>query len=257
MKSKNETVLITGASSGIGAVIAEKYASSGYAVLLLGRNQKKLHQVKKLCIAQSKKQNSYLIQSLAFNLNNLEQNKKKLLKQLNQMPPLKILINNAGIFAKQNISDTQIDHWLQQFQTNLFSAVELTHLAWPFLKKNSGSIVNIASTLGIKPTLGTSAYSASKAAMINWTLALAQEGGADRIRANCICPGIVDTPIHEFHNQKPAQKSKTLELITNLQLLPAIGQPEYIAEAAFFLGSEASNWTTGAILNVDGGIHIK
>jgi len=257
MKSKNKTVLVTGASSGIGAAIAEKFAANGYAVLLLGRDQKKLLATKKLCIARSKKQNSQFIQSVAFDLNHLNQNKQKLLKQLNQLPPLKILVNNAGIFSKQNLDEVQIDHWLQQFQTNLFSAVELTSFLWPFLKKNAGSIVNIASTLGIKPTVGTSAYSASKAAMINWTTALAQEGGAERIRANCICPGIVDTPIHDFHKQDFSQKAKTLQFITNLQLLPTVGQPEHIAEAAFFLGSEASCWTTGSILNVDGGIHIK
>ncbi len=253
---KNHTAIISGASSGLGAQIAQKFSSEGYAVLLLGRDLKKLQMVQKLCFKKQKKKP--LIEVLAFNLIDLAAHAKSLQKILEeQLPPVKILVNNAGIFKRENFATGSLKTWQEQFQINLFSAVELTQLVWPQLKKNQGSIVNIASTLGLKPTSGTGAYSASKAAMINWTLNLAQEGGAEGIRANCICPGIVDTPIQSFHSLNKIEKNKVTEQIKKLQLLQQIGQPQHIAEAAYFLGSDLSNWTTGAILNVDGGIQIK
>lgn len=115
----------------------------------------------------------------------------------------------------------------------------------------------MASTLGLKPTANTAAYSAIKAAMINWTYSLAQEGGAFNIRANCICPGIVDTPIHSFHSLPADEKEQALKQMTSFQLLSEIGQPEDVAEAAYFLASDLSKWTTASVLSVDGGINKK
>jgi NAD(P)-dependent dehydrogenase (short-subunit alcohol dehydrogenase family) len=93
--------------------------------------------------------------------------------------------------------------------------------------------------------------------MINWTLSLAQEGGEFNIRANCICPGIVDTPLHGFHTMPAFEKNKIVKAMAKFQLLNEIGDSKDIAEAAYFLASPLSKWTTGSIFHIDGGIGIK
>lgn len=251
MPNKAQTVLITGASSGIGAEIARRFAKEGYDLLLFGRDEKRLHEVRSSCTNQN-------TEVLAFDLKHLADHTDSILKKLANLSPPAVLVNNAGLFHQGLLEETTDTDWTTQFQANLLSAVQLTKLIWPFFKKNNkGSVLNIASTLGLKPTATTAAYSAVKAAMINWTYSLAQEGGAFNIRANCICPGIIDTPIHSFHSLPPAQKEKATKQMTAFQLLSEVGQPEDVAEAAYFLASDLSKWTTAAVLSVDGGINKK
>lgn len=247
-----QTALVTGASSGIGAATAARLASHGYDVMLLGRDEPRLKQV------QSRLSQNVRSDIFAFDLKDLSLKSNLLQQKLEKLSPLQLIVNNAGIYTTSPVNETSAEVWMHQFQVNLFSAVQLTQLFWShFVQQKSGSIINVASTLGVKPVPHTSAYSASKAAMINWTLSLAQEGGAHGIRANCICPGIVDTPIHPFHFQPEEQKKSVTQQMASYQLLGQIGEPNDVAEAIVFLGSSQSKWTTGSILHVDGGINIK
>lgn len=248
-----EAVVITGASSGIGEATAYKFASEGFDLLLIGRNSEKLEKVK----AQAQARNiNVKIETLAMDLKTFDSDKLK--SSLSQLSKPTILINNAGIYTQNKPDDTSMDIWKEMFEVNLFGSVKITQALWPIFKENKkGSIVNVASTTALKPPPNTSAYSASKAAMVNWTTCLAQEGGEFNIRANVVCPGIIETPLHGFYNAKASDKDKIHASITDLQLLKKMGRPEYIAENIFFLGSEQSTWTTGAIHNIDGGINIK
>lgn len=246
-------MLITGASSGIGAEIAKRFAREGYALLLLGRDETRLRQVQTECKSDSEK-----TEILAFDLAEFSKYSDAINNKLSEMSAPSILINNAGLFYRGLLEETPDHAWTMQFQINLLSAVQLTKLLWPVFKKNKkGSVVNIASTLGLKPTANTAAYSAIKAALINWTQSLAQEGGPHNIRANCICPGIIDTPIHSFYSLAPEMKAKALKEMSQYQLLSEIGKPADVAEAVLFLASDLSKWTTGSVLSVDGGINIK
>lgn len=261
----HKTALISGASSGLGAEMARKFCLEGYDVILLGRDLEKLKKVQATLIQYSGQS-----ACLAFDLNDLINNqtssknikydeiRHNILNQIQLFSPLSVLINNAGVYQRASFENTNEDIWYQQFNTNFLSAVKLTQLIWPeFIKQNKGSVLNISSSLGLKPVPMTSAYSAVKAAMVNWTQSLACEAGPLGIRVNCICPGIVDTPIHGLQNLETSDKQKTLNLFSSMQLLKEIGQPEDIAEAAYFLGSDLSKWTTGSILTVDGGISLK
>lgn len=250
--NRKETAIVTGASSGIGAAIAVKLSSEGYDLLLLGRNLENLKKTQSLCKGSGK------IELLNFDLKDISQNKDQILNSIQKLSKVALLVNNAGIYKPNNFAETDISVWLEQFQVNLFSAVQLTQIIWPlFVKNKKGSIINISSTLGVKPTSNTGAYATTKAAMNNWTISLAQEGGANNIRANSICPGIVDTPIHSFHSQPKETSDIIKSKMVQFQLLDFIGQPSDVAEAVYFLGSDLSRWTTGAILNIDGGINIK
>lgn len=255
---KNQTVLITGASSGIGAEVARRFARASnngtYDLLLFGRNETRLKQVQSECALITKSK----IEILAFDLTEIKKHTSAITQKLGALSPLTILINNAGLFYRGSLEETDDEVWTTQFQVNLLSAVQLTKILWPTFKKNNkGSIVNISSTLGLRPMVNTGAYSAIKAAMINWTQSLAQEGGRHNIRANCICPGIVDTPIHAFHALAAKEKQEALYKMSQFQLLSEVGQPCDVAESVYFLASDASRWTTGAVLSVDGGITIK
>lgn len=246
-----QTVIITGASSGIGAEIARKFAKEKYSLLLLGRNEGKLKAVQAECKPAH-------AEILAFDLAQVIHHKESIRQTLECLPPATTLINNAGVFHQGGFLETDSHIWTEQFQVNLLSAVQLTQMLWPIFKQNkSGSILNISSSLGVRPTSSTGAYSAIKAAMINWTQSLAQEGGIDNIRVNCISPGIVDTPIHSFHSLSTAEKAAVVAKMATFQLLDFIGRPSDIAEAAWFLAGPESRWTTGTNLIVDGGIGLK
>lgn len=247
-----KAVLITGASSGIGAAAAKLFSQKGYFVYLLGRNEEHLTEVALHCEHGASLLRCDLTNEAAID---------KYTKHLFERPDtdLEVLVNNAGIFERTNhTSDAgSIHSWKKQFETNLFGAVRLTEKVLPlFMRKRRGSIVNVASTLGLRPTADTAAYSASKAAMISWTQGLALELGSMQIRVNCVAPGIVDTPIHQFHNLAHEEKQSVLNSLNDLQPLKRIGHVDDIARAIYFLGSEDSSWTTGAVLSVDGGINL-
>ena len=246
----SSTVIVTGASSGIGAEIAREFSKHGYFIILLGRSLERLQAVQKSLTGKSA--------LLAFDLKDLAAHLPQLLNVVENSPPLEILINNAGVYTQSSFTKTTFDTWLEQFTVNLMGPVLLTQAIWPiFVKNKKGSVLNISSSLGIKPAPNTSAYSAMKAAMNNWTITLAQEGAAHNIRANVICPGIIDTPIHGFHSMEPAEKNRVTTQLTKLQMLTTIGEPTDIAKAAYFLASDQSKWTTASTLSIDGGIGLK
>ena len=169
---------------------------------------------------------------------------------------LDILVNNAGIFPKiKQLHEIDEDEWNEVLDVNLTGQFRFTKEAIPHLQKTSGSIINISSDAGIKAYQGfnADAYSASKAALIVLTKCWALEYAKDRIRVNCICPGVVDTDM-----TKPFLKNqKDMEFMNNEHPLGRIGQPEEIGKAVLYFVSDDASWITGAILTVDGGESIK
>lgn len=251
LEEVKKAVLITGASSGIGAATALEFSQKGYFVYLLARNKEALEQTASKCISGA----SLLKCDLAQDADII-----KAAKHIQERPDtrLEVLVNNAGIFERiEATEETSLDSWRRQFEINFFGAVRMTQLILPiFLKQGFGSIVNVSSTLGLRPSGNTLAYSASKAAMNNWTQGLALSLGSKQIRVNSICPGLVDTPIHNFSKETPEKKAATLKELGPLQPLGRIGTPVEIAKSIYFLGASDSSWTTGAILSVDGGINL-
>lgn len=244
-----KAAIITGAGSGIGEATAKLFAQNDYHVFLLGRKKDALAKTAAACPFHT------VIPCDLTNPKDVDAATSQILSAKNLA--LEVLIQNAGIFARHSFADGSEDLWRQQFETNLFAPVRFTRALWPhFVKNQKGSIVMVSSTLGIKPAGGTSAYSASKAALNSLTQTLALEGGPHNIRVNCVAPGIVDTPIHDFHAMESSKKQTAIEGLNPLQPIGRIGSPQEIASAIYFLATEQSSWTTGSIFSVDGGIHL-
>ena len=235
-------VLISGASSGIGKSMVQVFFQRGWQVLILARRQDKLQEM-----SEKFKGTQILVCDLTD-----PQAIKNLKDRI--LSPLHALVNNAGVYHPCPLEEDNDKIWDIHYNSNLMGSVRLTRLLWPQLKESKGSIVNISSTLAIKPISGATAYSALKAAMNNWTLSLALEGAPHGINANAICPGIVDTPIHSYFGDKGPKDQALYKQLQKIQPLGRTGRPEDIAFMAEQLCKADSQWITGSIINIDGGI---
>lgn len=241
-------IVITGAGSGIGRATAKVFSPMGYRVFLVGRNETKLLNVQKELPEKSVVVPCDLAKQSGL------QNLKSILQA--NSANISILVNNAGVYKPNPFTEETSDDWHWHFQNNLFSAVLLTQMLWNDLKANKGTVVNVTSTLGLRPIANTGAYSASKAAMNNWTQTLALEGAKDGVRVNAICPGLVDTPIHGYHKSTAPEMMALRKKLDGLQPLGRVGEPEEIASAIYFAASENAKWMTGALVPIDGGVIV-
>jgi NAD(P)-dependent dehydrogenase (short-subunit alcohol dehydrogenase family) len=161
---------------------------------------------------------------------------------------LDILVNNAGLIRPGRITDTTEEDWDLQINVNLKGPFLMSNNFLPFMN-DGGSILNISSTVGLRAMRGAVAYCASKAGVVNLTKAMALDL-AGKIRVNCICPAVVDTPMVDERISKGNVSRKMLERV---QPIGRMGKPEEIAAMALHLCGPEAEWTTGSIITVDGG----
>ena len=239
--------MVTGGSRGIGFATAKILSENGATIIVTARNQERLEK------SISKIPNSI---GIAADIRNSNDVKNVVNKIIEKFARLDILVNNAGIFPKiKQLHEIDEDEWNEVLDVNLTGQFRFTKEAIPHLKKTSGSIINISSDAGIKAYQGfnADAYSASKAALILLTKCWALEYSKDKIRVNCICPGVVDTDM-----TKPFLKTqKDKEFMNSEHPIGRIGQPDEIGKAVLYFASDDASWTTGAVLAVDGGESIK
>lgn len=247
MKLSEKVVIVTGGSRGIGYAIAKLFSENGANVVMTSQDAQRLEK------AASEIPNSY---GVAADIRRKDQVRDVIDKTIERFGKLDILVNNAGIFPKiKRLDEIDEDEWNEVIDINLTGQFRFTKEAIPHLQKTSGSIINISSDAGLKAYQGfnADAYSASKAALIALTKCWALEYAKDKIRVNCICPGVVDTDM-----TKPFMKTqKDVEFLNNEHPIGRIGQPVEVANAALYFASDESSWTTGAVLTVDGGESIK
>jgi NAD(P)-dependent dehydrogenase (short-subunit alcohol dehydrogenase family) len=240
-------VLVTGSSSGIGSAIARSFSSKGYGVILHGRSAERLNTV-----SQSLAGPSIIVQA---DLAKASGRKKLIRAVFDAQVPLKVLINNAGIFSRTPLLSTTEELFREQVEVNQWAPLDLMVALHPLLKQSRpAAIVNISSTLGSRPIRDTGVYSATKAALQNLTETAGLEWAKDGIRVNSVSPGLVDTPIHNW--PEGSEGSSLREQMKSLQPLERLGQPEDIAQAVLFLATDEGSWVTGTNLIVDGGIHL-
>lgn len=235
--------LVTGASQGIGRACALELARAGAVVALAARNEEKLAGVAAE-IATAGGQAA----SFHMDLADEEQVKAAIKSALAQLGKIDILVNNAGITRDQLLMRMKRADWDAVLHTNLTAAFLCTQqVISSMLKQRWGRIVNITSINGQIGQAGQANYSASKAGLIGFTMAVAREVGSRGITVNAVAPGFIETEMTE--SLPPELKESMLKMVA----LGRPGTPDDVARAVRFLSSEDASYITGHVLNVNGG----
>ena len=243
---ENKVAIVTGASKGIGEAIARGLAEFGAKVVVSSRKQEAVD-----AVAQSIKEEGGQAIGIACHVGDPEQCEKLIQQTKEAYGGVDILINNAAtnpVYGPLADLDSQLFDKIMNI--NVKSCFLLANLCYPIMKsRGGGSVINIASVEGMKPSFGLGLYSVSKAALIMLTQNQAKEWGRDNIRSNAICPGLIQTKFS-------AALWKNEDLLKTMEKhLPSgrMAQPIEMAGLALFLASDASSYCTGSIFTADGG----
>jgi meso-butanediol dehydrogenase/(S,S)-butanediol dehydrogenase/diacetyl reductase len=246
---KDKVAIITGAASGIGRATAVLFARQGAMVALADMQQEALEETLKMVEEIGGR-------GIARKTNvAVEAEVKALLDAtLSAFGRVDIVCNNAGITGSHGGPDEWVgEDWQQVYSVNVLGAVYLTKHAGAHMQtRGGGAIVNTASVAGIRSGAGGNAYSASKAALINFTMTSACDFGGYNVRVNAVCPGLIETgmtkPVFDY-----ARSKGKAEKLGNRCELRRYGRPEEVAAAILFLASDEASYITGQALPVDGG----
>ncbi len=232
-------VLVTGGSRGIGKAVCEKFAEEGYTVAVnFEKNEEAAKKVAEKIGGKPYKADVSSYTEVCEMFDKIE-------KELGEV---EILINNAGISTFGLFQDCSDEEWERIFGVNVKGVFNCSKRAvGKMLSKQKGSIVNISSIWGVTGASCESHYSATKAAIIGYTKALAKELGPSGIRVNCVAPGAVETEMNARFSKED------MAAVVEETALGYIAKPKEIAEAVFFAASEKASYMTGAVLNVNGG----
>lgn len=246
---QNKIAIITGASKGIGKAIAKALGKQGAKIVIVSRKQEAVDETANEFIAEG-----IDAKGVAAHMGDMEQIKALVEKTIEHFGGIDIIVNNAATNPSFGpITETDNSIFDKIMDVNVKGPLELCKLAYPVMKeRGGGSMINISSIEGITPGTGLGLYSVSKASLIALTKVLAKEWGADNIRANVICPGLVKTKFSEALTSN----EKILKHVMAKQALPQLAEPEDIAGLALFLASDASSFCTGAVYTADGGYTI-
>lgn len=241
---KQKTVLITGASHGIGKAIAARFASEGYSLVLNCKNDMEL-----LRDYVDKLKSTYEIEAIAIlgDVSDHDSVRELFAQAQEAFDGIDVLVNNAGISQIGLLTDLSIEDWNRVIATNLTSVFSCCHEAIPYmLRRKSGSIINISSVWGNVGASCEVAYSASKGGVNSFTKALAKELAPSNITVNAIACGVIDTRMNScFDAEERAALEKEIPM-------GRYGEPQEVAALAWQLAS-APAYLTGQILTIDGG----
>ena len=177
-------------------------------------------------------------------------NDKQIKEALLQIPKVDILVNNAGVYFEKYLEDTTNDDIDKMVDINIKGTYLMTRNVFPKIKASSGSIVIIASCLGLVPELTSPLYCTTKAVLVMLTKCLAQQYADCGVRVNCVLPGPINTPLLQKSFSDSAAEKHCAERIP----LKRIGQPEDVANMVAFLVSQEAGYITGGAFPVDGGV---
>jgi|SRR5579864_2001604 len=242
---KGKVAVVTGASKGIGASIAEHLAAEGASIVVNYSNSKSGADavVKRITEKGGK------ASAVQADVSKPEQVKRLFTETKAAYGKLDILVNNAGIYEFAPLESITAEHFHKHFDLNVLGLLLSTQEAVKLMSEG-GSIINISSVASIMPVAAASVYSATKAAVDAVTIALSQELGPRKIRVNSLNPGMVETEGVHAAGLAESDFRKRIESETPLG---RIAQPEDIASASVFFASDAAGWVTGQTLVLAGG----
>jgi NAD(P)-dependent dehydrogenase (short-subunit alcohol dehydrogenase family) len=248
-KLEKKVAVITGAASGIGRATAIRFAGEGAAVVIADMNREGGEAAVRDC-----KENGG---SAVFQLADVSSEgdiKSAVARAVKEFGRLDVIYNNAGLGgAVGPLEKTSAENWDRTFSILLRAVfLGIKHAVPEMRKTGGGSIVSTASIAGIRGAAGLHAYCAAKAGVISLTRSAAIEFAKDKIRVNCICPGLIATPL--TYNRLPGGEQTATQLFAAFQPWPRAGRPEDIAAMALFLASDDSEFVSGQAMVVDGAV---
>jgi 3-oxoacyl-[acyl-carrier protein] reductase len=245
---KGYTALVTGATAGIGKAIALKLAQQGAYVAVFGTNAERGAQVVEEILSFP---NTGGADFFGLDISSTQEVEAAVKELLEQKGKVDVLVNNAGITRDGLLMKMSEDDWDKVMDVNAKSCYNTCKaLVRAFLKARKGKIINVSSVIGLTGNVGQVNYAASKAAIIGLTKALAKELASRNIQVNCIAPGFIETPMTDA--MTTAQKEATLAAIP----MGRMGTVDDIANTVLFLASNLSDYMTGQVLVVDGGMIV-
>jgi NAD(P)-dependent dehydrogenase (short-subunit alcohol dehydrogenase family) len=245
---RDKTVIVTGASSGIGRAAARLFAENGARVVAVGRNEKELSALRDECEAPAGTIKIHLA-----DVRQVSQVERLAAETVETFGGIDALVNAAGIIANGSIETTTLDEWDKMLNVNLRAVFYIMQKCVPHLEKTKGNVVNVSSVTGTRAFPNVLAYCVSKAALDQLTRCSALELAPKGIRVNAVNPGVVVTNIHKRGGMDEEKYAQFLEHSKTTHPLGRVGDASEVAELIYFLASEKASWITGATYEIDGG----
>ena len=245
MKTFNDSVvIITGAAQGIGEATAERMAALGGKIVILDLNLAGAE-----AVALRLSHNGCEAIAVQADISKFEDIQKAVRQVMGRYGRIDILVNNVGWTETHPFMEEDEGYWDKIITINLKGPILFSKAVLPYMiEKGYGKIVNVASEAGRIGSVGEVVYSAAKGGLITFTKALAREVARHKINVNCVCPGPTKTPL--MRNQP----EKIVEAITRITPLRRLAEPSEVADAIIFFCSPQSNFVTGEIMSVSGGL---
>ena len=246
MLLEEQVAIVTGGTAGIGKGIAKKLAEHGAYVFIMGTNDDRGAQVVQELLLIPNCQGAAYYKVDVANFQEVEKTCKEIIEIKGKVD---VLVNNAGVTKDQLLMKMSEQDWDTVMEVNVKSCYNTCHaLVRNFMKARKGRIINISSIVGLTGNGGQVNYAASKAAIIGFTKALAKELAPRKILVNCVAPGFIETSMTDVLTE--TQKTAIFSQIP----LERLGSTEDVANAVLFLASSLSDYITGQVITVDGGM---
>jgi len=245
------TVVVTGATSGIGRASAEAFGREGASVVVVGRKERVVDEVAAAIVAAGGQ-----AFACAADVTAADAPSRIVRAAMDRFGAIDVLVNAAGIIASATLEATTDEVWDAMMAVNLRAPFRLMRAAAPHLAARKGSIVNVSSVNGLRSFPGVLAYCVSKAGVDHLTRCAALELAPIGVRVNAVNPGVTVTNLHRRSGMDESKYAAFLERARETHPIGRPGQPQDIAALILFLASDRAGWMTGETIPIDGGRHL-